>query len=145
MKRKALIFLIALGLILAFLAIVTPSHARVVAHVHVPSQTMRVMVDGETVHEWRVSTAGRGAYTPSGMFTPYWLSPKHRSKKYRGAPMPHAVFYSGDYAVHGTYDERLIGRPASRGCVRLTREHAKMFFQLVQAHGKANVIIVVSR
>ena len=145
MKHRILLFLLILALVLAVHAFVTPTRAGVTAHVDVPSQTMRVVVDDDVVYEWPVSTAGRGALTPGGVFTPYWLSPTHRSKKYRGAPMPHAVFYSGDYAIHGTKDEHLLGRPASRGCVRLSREHARIFFMLVQSHGKQNTTIVITR
>ena len=38
--------------------------------------------------------------------------------------MPYAVFYNGDYAIHGTNDLGRLGRPASAGCIRLHPRHA---------------------
>lgn len=117
----------------------------VVARISIASQTMQIYLNGALVHEWSVSTARRGYRTPLGTFAPYWLSKSHRSRIYRNAPMPYAVFFKGGYAIHGTREVRAIGRPASHGCVRLPTEHARVFFELVKHHGERDVRIVIER
>jgi lipoprotein-anchoring transpeptidase ErfK/SrfK len=57
--------------------------------------------------------------------------------------MPYSVFYDGDYAVHGTYQTRRLGRPASAGCVRLDPRHAAVLFNLVAKEGLNNTLIVI--
>jgi lipoprotein-anchoring transpeptidase ErfK/SrfK len=116
----------------------------VVVEVDKATQTMRVTVDGELRYVWLVSTTKQGAVTPTGTFAPQWLSKHHRSSKYKWAPMPNAVFYSGDYAIHGTLEENVIGRPASRGCVRLTVAHSSIFYELVRQYGIAHVRIIIT-
>ena len=41
------------------------------------------------------------------------------SRKYGMAPMPYSIFFDGNYAIHGTVKVAQLGRPASKGCVRL--------------------------
>jgi L,D-transpeptidase catalytic domain len=43
------------------------------------------------------------------------------SRQWDNAPMPHAVFFTKDgHAIHGTYEIKRLGKPASHGCVRLS-------------------------
>ncbi|MBX3531532.1 MAG: L,D-transpeptidase [Rhizobiaceae bacterium] len=119
--------------------------ANVVARVDVSTQTMTVTQNGAVKYRWRVSTARAGKVTPSGTWTAKWLSKNHKSSRYRGAPMPYAVFYNGNYAVHGTNQVSRLGRPASAGCVRLDTANAAKFFALTQRVGLKNVKIVVHR
>lgn len=105
---------------------------------------MTVSEDGILKYRWRVSTARRGYITPAGSYTAKWLSRDHRSKKYDNAPMPYAVFFNGGYAVHGTYELRQLGRPASHGCVRLEPRNAATFFAMTRDVGLDNTHIVVS-
>ncbi len=117
----------------------------VVARVDLSDQRMYVYLDEKLVYTFPVST-GRGSYrTPTGRWNAYWLSPKHRSKKYNNAPMPWSVFYYEGYAVHGTTDIRNLGRPASHGCVRLSPDNAKTFFLMVQTSGKESTLISIVR
>jgi lipoprotein-anchoring transpeptidase ErfK/SrfK len=111
--------------------------------VDLSDQTMSVFVDDELKYVFKVSTGRRGYGTPTGQWTAEWLSRFHRSKKYHYAPMPWSVFFHGGYAVHGTTEVRNLGRPASHGCVRLHPENAKIFYQLVQASGKANARVAI--
>ena len=138
--RRLLWFLVSIVVAVSFLG--SAASASIIVRVHVASQTMHVAIDGVHVHTWPVSTAGRGAVTPRGTFRPQWLSPHHRSRKYRWAPMPNAVFYSGNYAIHGTRDEHLIGSPASRGCVRLTVANSRTLFELVRSRMQETTIII---
>ncbi len=123
-----------------------PSHAAtVVAKVDVSQQRMNVYVGGQLRHSWAVST-GRGRYaTPGGTFRPYRMHAMWHSRKYNMAPMPHSVFYRGGYAVHGTVEVNRLGRPASRGCVRLHPTNARTFYNLVRQAGMKNTRIEIRR
>ena len=57
--------------------------------------------------------------------------------------MPHSIFYSGPFAIHGTVDVARLGRPASHGCIRLAPANAAVLFGLVQKEGIRNTTIVV--
>lgn len=126
----------------ASLGIAAPS---LVARVNLSTQTMVVTHHGKVIGRWPVSTARKGKITPTGTWTAKWLSRNHRSSRYNNAPMPYSVFYDGNYAVHGTYQTDLLGRPASAGCVRLNPRNAAEFFRLVQKDGLINTRIVVQR
>jgi lipoprotein-anchoring transpeptidase ErfK/SrfK len=129
---------------LAAFAGVLPAAADVVAEIQLSSQRMTVKVDGAVRHVWPVSTARAGYATPTGNFTPVRLERMWYSTIYNGSPMPHAIFFNGNFAVHGTYETRALGRPASHGCVRLLPDNARALFDLVRRHGLANSRIVVS-
>jgi lipoprotein-anchoring transpeptidase ErfK/SrfK len=103
-----------------------------------------VQVDGETLHSWPVSTARPGKETPLGTFGVEWLSAKHRSSLYNNAPMPWAIFYDGDYAIHGTEQISKLGTPASAGCVRLHPDNAKTLFKMVTKHGYDSLQVVIN-
>ena len=109
---------------------------QIVARVSLQSQTMRVLVDGRPAFEWKVSTGRRGFETPTGAFRPTRMHEMWYSTKYDDAPMPHAVFFNGGYAVHATDAIRRLGRPASHGCVRLHPDDAADFFTLVNTFGQ---------
>ncbi len=119
--------------------------ATVLANIDLRSQTMTVSEDGVLKYRWKVSTARRGYVTPTGSYTAKWLSRDHRSKKYDNAPMPYAVFFNGGYAVHGTYELKHLGRPASHGCVRLEPRNAATFFSLTSEVGLSNTRIVINQ
>jgi lipoprotein-anchoring transpeptidase ErfK/SrfK len=117
--------------------------ARVVATVHLSSQTMVVQKDGQKIAEWPVSTARRGKITPTGAYTPEYLSRYYKSSRYNNAPMPYSIFFHGHYAVHGTDQISRLGRPASAGCVRLHPENAAKLFEMTKAVGLEHVQIVI--
>lgn len=137
------------GIALAFsLAIGTfdiASAASLVARVDISTQTMTVIHRGKVKYRWRVSTARPGKVTPAGTWTAKWLSKNHRSSRYNNAPMPYSIFYSGNYAVHGTNQVSRLGRPASAGCVRLDTRNARILYELAQREGLKNTRIVVRR
>jgi lipoprotein-anchoring transpeptidase ErfK/SrfK len=113
------------------------------ANISLSTQTMTVMHRGAVVGHWPVSTARRGKVTPTGNWSAKWLSRYHKSSRYNNAPMPYSIFYNGNYAVHGTYQTKRLGRPASSGCVRLAPAHAKQLFALVKAEGLENTRIII--
>ena len=116
------------------------ARADVVVRVDKSSQRMDVIVNGEHRYTWPVSTGVRG--TPSGTFRPQSFDRYHRSAMYGNAPMPYSIFYSGNFAIHGTtYVSRLGGR-ASHGCVRLHPSNAAILFALVQKERSSTRIVV---
>ncbi|KAB2866266.1 MAG: L,D-transpeptidase [Bauldia sp.] len=120
---------------------------KITATVSISQQTMVLDVTENGVtktHVWKVSTGKTGFETPTGAWKPTWLSKNHKSKTYDNAPMPFAVFFTGGYAIHATDAVARLGKPASHGCVRLSKENAAAFFALVQATGKWNTRIVVT-
>ena len=118
------------------LAIATgPAQASVEADIDLSTQQMVVTIDGAYYATWSVSTARRGYVTPVGSFQPYLLRRMHYSSKYENAPMPHSVFFRGDYAIHGTDYVKSLGKPASHGCIRLRPENAAELYTLVLQHG----------
>lgn len=127
----------------ALMAATNLAQADVLAKISIAQQTMNVYVDGELAYTWAVSTGRRGFETPRGNFRAQWLDPEHLSSKYENAPMPHSVFFSGGYAVHGSYDVRHLGRPASHGCVRLSPGHAATLYGLVEDQGVRATRVVI--
>lgn len=129
--------------VLAAMSGLATAKAEVVAHISLSEQKMTVVVDGVERHRWPVSTARRGKYTPVGTFRPQTLVRMHYSTLYNSAPMPHSIFFHGNYAIHGTTEVSRLGRPASAGCVRLHPSNAKVLYGLVRERGMANVRIVL--
>lgn len=104
------------------------------------TQEMRVLLDAV----WPVSTARRGKLTPKGSWSPNFLSRHHRSSLYGGAPMPFAIFFHGNFAVHGTKEVGKLGQPASAGCVRLAPENAEVLFDRVERDGLKQMRITIT-
>ncbi len=97
------------------------------------------------LYRWRVSTARAGYVTPVGIYRPQRMSKIWYSRKYHMSPMPYSIFFHGGYALHGTYEVRHLGRPASHGCVRLDVANAQKLYSLVQEAGPGNTSIIVQR
>ncbi len=130
-----------LGAALTCLLPALPAAAGVVARIDQGQQRMRVYVDGAPAFEWPVSTARRGFVTPNGAYRVGRMATMWRSRKYHGSPMPHAMFFRGGYAIHGTYATGALGRRASHGCIRLSPGHAATLFRLARNYGGEAVII----
>jgi lipoprotein-anchoring transpeptidase ErfK/SrfK len=131
--------------VLALAQLPAASAATITANISISTQTMTVMHRGTVIGRWPVSTARRGKVTPMGSWSAKWLSRYHKSSRYNNAPMPYSIFYNGNYAVHGTYQTKKLGRPASSGCVRLAPDHAAKLFSLVKAEGLENTRIIIGR
>jgi lipoprotein-anchoring transpeptidase ErfK/SrfK len=116
---------------------------RVVARVSLSTQTMKVFHEGRHLYTWPVSTAKAGKITPTGTYAPEFLSKNHRSSLYNNAPMPFAIFYDGNYAIHGTDQIKRLGQPASHGCVRLDPKNAEILFRMVKWEGKENMRVEI--
>jgi lipoprotein-anchoring transpeptidase ErfK/SrfK len=122
----------------------TPARAAVLVEIDKSSQRMAVSVDGMMRYNWPVSTGRSGYGTPSGVFHPQLMARRWFSRKYYNSPMPHAIFFYGGFAIHGTYELSRLGGPASHGCVRLYPSHAAALFALVGRSGPRNTRIEIS-
>jgi lipoprotein-anchoring transpeptidase ErfK/SrfK len=121
------------------------SKAKLVAKVDISQQTMTVIKNGRIIRRWPVSTGRKRFRTPIGSYRPTRMHVYWESRKYDRSPMPHSIFFRGGYAIHGTYDVKRLGRPASHGCVRLHPANARELFRLVKASGRSNTRVVVQR
>lgn len=119
--------------------------ARLVAKVDISQQTMTVIKNGRVIRRWPVSTGRRPYRTPIGSFRPTRMHVYWESRKYYRSPMPHSIFFRGGYAIHGTNEVKRLGRPASHGCIRLHRAHARELFRLVKRIGRSRTRIIVQR
>jgi lipoprotein-anchoring transpeptidase ErfK/SrfK len=133
----------AAAVVMAGLAL-SPARADVVVQIDKSSQRMAVSVDGMARYNWPVSTGRSGYGTPSGVFHPQLLARRWFSRKYYNSPMPHAIFFYGGFAIHGTYELSRLGGPASHGCVRLHPAHAAALFALVERDGPRHTRIEIS-
>jgi lipoprotein-anchoring transpeptidase ErfK/SrfK len=122
-------------------AFVAPAQAWVAVTVDISEQRMIVQTEDGTKEIFPVSTAAGRKITPTGEFQPYLMRKMHYSSRYNNAPMPFSIFYSGNYAIHGTEHIKKLGQPASKGCVRLHPDHAKRLFYMVQNVGMDNTYI----
>ena len=134
-----------LGALWLCLVPISAAQAAILITIDKATQKMTVDVDGATRWTWPVSTGRRGYDTPSGSFRPFRLEEDHYSKEWDDAPMPYSIFFTSEgHAIHGSYETRNLGRPASHGCVRISPRNAEKLFTLVQREGleKARVVVL---
>ena len=117
--------------------------AGIVAKINISSQRMDVFVDGAPRYNWAVSTARSPYRTPTGTFRPTAVVRYHASTIYSGSPMPYSIFFLRGYAIHGSYETKYLGRPASHGCVRLHPANAHALYSLVKQYGAGNTLIQI--
>jgi len=142
MRRVALAALFA-AFLFTVLSAAGRAEAGIMVRVDRATQTMQVSADGAYLYTWPVSTGRRGYGTPAGVFHPQRMAARWYSRIYYNAPMPHAIFFHGGFAIHGSYDIARLGGPASHGCIRLHPANAAVLFGLVQREGMHNTTIVV--
>jgi hypothetical protein len=132
--------LLALAILIA-----APTYAcaHVEINIDLGSQTMTVHSGLGETYVWPISSGKAGHATPNGVFRPRAMYAMVHSAKYNNAPMPHSIFFYGQYAIHGTNAVDNLGRPASHGCVRISPANAAMLFAMVQRQG-AEIRIVGS-
>ncbi len=135
-----------------FLYVSKASHGPIAQHMYVFRRRMNGAFD--LLHDWPVSTGRervernalgiqRFTATPPGY---YELDPQRVFADYRSVswdePMPHAMFFDAWHkgervglAIHAADDDGVeaLGARASAGCVRLSPDHARDLFQLVNA------------
>ena len=121
------------------------AHADLLIEVDKSTQHMTVSVNGQQIYNWPVTTGGSGYDTPSGTFKPFRMEIDHYSDEYDNAPMPYSIFFTQTgNAIHGTYEQRNLGRAVSHGCVRLSVKNAATLWNLVKQEKMANTKVVLS-
>jgi len=114
----------------------TMARAAVDIEVNKDIQQMTVMVDGQVLYRWPVSSGNPTHETPDGKFQTFRMEENHFSKEFDDAPMPHSIFFTKQgHAIHGTDSVRSLGMPVSHGCVRLSRANATTLWNLVKKEG----------
>jgi hypothetical protein len=113
-------------------------------------QRLRVYLNCSSTptYTWATSTGIKGRSTPTFNTQPSGRFGKigNSSSKYPGGGckpygnMPFAVYFkaNGNYAIHGTCAEGKLGKPASHGCIRISRANAKTFQDIVKAAASSN-------
>ena len=123
----------------------SPALAEIQITVDKTAQTLTVARDGAVLHTWPVSTGRTGRFTPAGDFQAFRMEKDHYSKEFDDAPMPHSIFFTKrGHAIHGSFETKKLGRPASGGCVRLAPENARVLFDLVKAEGVLKTKVTIS-
>src|SRR2546421_9710297 len=136
----------ALAFAACALASVPAAQAAVQVTIDKSIQQMTVEVDGRPLYHWPVST-GKGAQydTPNGKFKAFRMERDHFSKEWDDAPMPHSIFFTPKgHAIHGSFEVRRLGTPASHGCVRLSPANAEKLFALVEQEGVLNTTVTLT-
>ena len=123
----------------AFFGLVASAQAIVRIHIDLTTQSMHVSSHAGDF-DWAVSTGRPGYRTPTGVYRPQRMYVMTHSSEYDDAPMPHAIFFSGGYAIHGTYSTGQLGEVASHGCVRLAPGNASALYEMVKREG-ATILI----
>ena len=136
---SALMAVVALGLA----ALAGPAQAGVDIRVNLARQSMTVTTPDGDVRRWAISSGRTGYRTIRGQYRPYMLKTYHWSRKYGGA-MPHAIFFKGGFAIHGTTAVSRLGSPASHGCIRLAPGNARELFALVKKYGPGSTRIAIN-
>lgn len=82
-----------------------------------------------------VTTGAKGMETPVGTFQVSWKDQYHVSREYNHAPMPYSTFFRPGVAFHGGSLQR-----ASAGCVHLSTDDAKFFFEHLDVYDYVQVV-----
>ena len=97
--------------------------------VDLTSQEAKLLRDGQTVMVTKVSSGKREKPTPPGRYVVTQKYTDWRSTLYHNASMPFFLRLScGSVGLHAGV---IPGYPASHGCVRLPKEVAQKFYQIV--------------
>ena len=126
-------FLRLLGAASALCLVAGAAYAVVTIDIDLSTQRMHVTDASGDHYDWAISSGRSGHRTPTGSYRPTRMYAMIHSIKYDNAPMPHAIFFTGGYAIHGTEAVRHLGHTASHGCVRLDPRNATTLFHLVHA------------
>jgi len=109
-------------------------HGKVTIVVNKASNTMKVFVGGQRLRRFRVTT-GFGRSTPEGRFKVIEKSVVSRNGNNQFGTRWMALNVRGHHGrrigIHGTNEPRTIGRPLSKGCVRMLNAGVNRVYALV--------------
>jgi len=88
---------------------------------------------GRSVYAIIISTGKSSSPTRTGVFA---IQTRYRYARMQGenydvSDVPYTMYYSGNYAIHGTYWHNRFGTPVSHGCVNVAVDHARWLFNWV--------------
>jgi lipoprotein-anchoring transpeptidase ErfK/SrfK len=98
--------------------------------VDLSSQNLIAWEGNQPVYAVKISSGKKSTPTLIGSFkikTKLKLT-RMRGRGYDVPNVPHAMFYDGNYGIHGAYWHKRFGTPVSHGCVNLAPDHAKWLF-----------------
>ena len=131
--------------ILSLFALPQAAHAALLVEINKSTQQMTITLNDEPIYHWPISTGAAGYDTPSGTFRPFRMEIDHFSDEWDNAPMPYSIFFTQTgNAIHGTYEQRNLGRAVSHGCVRLSVKNAATLWALVKQEKMATTKVVLS-
>ncbi|QLE58224.1 L,D-transpeptidase [Nostoc sp. TCL26-01] len=98
--------------------------------INLANQRLIAWEGGKQVYAIVISTGKKSTPTRTGTFK---IQSKYKSTRMRGRDydvpnVPYAMFYQGNYGIHGAYWHRKFGTPVSHGCINLAPNHAKWLF-----------------
>lgn len=95
------------------------------------SQTLIAWQGNRQVYSVIVSTGKSATPTPTGLFKIQTKYPTAvmRGEDYNVPDVPHVMYYSGNYAIHGAYWHRSFGIPISHGCTNVAPDHAAWLYR----------------
>jgi hypothetical protein len=148
----------------AFLALVIPgAGAAISINIDLGQQKAFLLQDGQIVYDSPISSGRAGHRTPTGVFAILEKDPNHLSSlygrivddsgdvvvrdadadmvvpagcKFVAAPMKYFMRFDGATGMHAGI---LPGYPASHGCVRMPRDKAILFFNIVPIGAEVRV------
>ncbi len=94
-------------------------------------QTLTAWQGNRQVYSVIVSTGKADTPTPTGIFNIQAKYPtaKMQGEDYNVPDVPHVMYYSGNYAIHGAYWHRSFGIPISHGCTNVAPDHAAWLYR----------------
>jgi lipoprotein-anchoring transpeptidase ErfK/SrfK len=94
------------------------------------SQTLIAWQGNRAVYSVIISTGKAATPTPAGVFKIQAKYPTARmqGEDYNVPDVPHVMYYSGNYAIHGAYWHRSFGIPISHGCTNVAPDHAAWLY-----------------
>lgn len=98
--------------------------------VDLSSQRLTAWEGNNPVYSVIISSGREGERTPTGVF---WVQARYVSSRMQGEgydipDVPYAMYYDGNYAIHGTYWHSSFGTPVSNGCINVAVNHAEWLY-----------------
>jgi murein L,D-transpeptidase YcbB/YkuD len=121
---------------------------------NVPAHRLYVYEHGELTHTFRIAVGLPGYETPSGRYrvsnviwNPWWHPPQSEWARNRQIEPPGPdnpmgrvkMFFSDLLYIHGNPEIGMLGRAASRGCIRMSNEEAMELARLIHSYTTPNV------
>ncbi|MCY7333077.1 MAG: L,D-transpeptidase [Pseudanabaena sp. CAN_BIN31] len=95
------------------------------------SQTLTAWQGSRQAYSVIVSTGKSATPTPTGLFNiqTKYSTARMQGEDYNIPDVPHVMYYSGNYAIHGAYWHRSFGIPISHGCTNVAPDHAAWLYR----------------